>query len=98
MLATYMEKNWTTELVPGEKSLYLIPNASAQGMHLLQTLTQHVHGAKDPKDPDAKGRNLEDEEDVEQEVDNDGGQVCKQILIWWWVCRDEYELELLCSM
>ncbi|KAF7981236.1 hypothetical protein HWV62_34597 [Athelia sp. TMB] len=78
MLGTYMAKNQTNKLVPGRKSPYSIPDANAQGMHMALTSVQQAHEVEDPEDPDNvenEGRNLgvEEDGDVEQEVDDDGG-------------------------
>lgn len=79
MLATYMQKNRTNELVPGRKSPFSIPDASAHGIHLMQIAGQHAHGLEDlereERDLEEGEEEREDdiEQDVEQEIDDDGG-------------------------
>lgn len=83
MLATYMQKNKTNELVPGRTSTYSIPDAGALGIHLMQTSGPYVHQVGDSEDPENETRHLEDEqeeheqeqeeENVEQEIGDDGG-------------------------
>lgn len=71
MLTAYMEKHKTNELVPGCRSPYPVPDAAAQGMHLMLTTGQLVGASSDADDG---WEDLDEEEqDVEQEVGDDGG-------------------------
>lgn len=66
ILQTYMEKNATNEYKPGRTTPYNIPDAAANGMHLMSTEAAYPKVGEDGLDLD------EDEADVEQEVGDDG--------------------------
>lgn len=80
MLTKYMEKHQSNELLPGRRSPYAIPDAAAQGMHLMLTTWQPAQasfGADDEQEDLDEEEDVEqdedEEEDVEQEVGDDGG-------------------------
>lgn len=71
MLGAYMEKNKTNELILGRKSPYSIPDATTEGMNILQTTPQRM---REQEDPESEWQDLEEEEEtLEQEVEDDGG-------------------------
>ncbi|KAF7971227.1 hypothetical protein HWV62_21640 [Athelia sp. TMB] len=66
----YIQKHKALEVVPGRRSAYSVPDTAAQGMHLMLMDGQHMDVSGDGEGDEILD---EEEQDIEQEVGDDGG-------------------------